>query len=151
MKIEVIRVTRHVFTRQGDVYLPVEFIRKAARRLQEPREEASVERPGRAISLFDPECPFRFIDPKTVETIEEDLNNVRTCELSKIPYHVLKRLCQSQNCCAAIESVAAALDVDEESVINAVDTKINTSLRRSGIGWKIERKNGFLALKNADR
>lgn len=148
MKIEVIRVTRHVFTRQGDVYLPVEFIRKAARRLQEPREEASVERPGRAISLFDPECPFRFIDPKTVETIEEDLNHVRSCELSNIPYHVLKRLCQSQNCCATIESVAAALGVDEEAVVNAVNNKINIGLRRSGICWKVERKNGFLTLIN---
>lgn len=150
MKIEVIRVTRHVFTRQGDVYLPVEFIRKAARRLQEPREEASVEQSGRAISLFDPECPFRFIDPKTVETIEEDLNNVRTCELSKIPYHVLKRLCQSQNCCAAIESIASALDVDEESVTNAVKDKINILFGRSGIGWRVERKNGFLTLKRTD-
>lgn len=147
MKIEVIRVTRHVFTRQGDVYLPVEFIRKAARRLQ----EASVERPDRAFSPFDPECPFRFIDPKTVETIEEDLNDVRSCELSNIPYHVLKRLCQSQNCCASIESVASGLGVDEESVVTAVDTKINVVFRRCGIGWKVERKNGFLALKNSDR
>lgn len=146
MKIEVIRVTRHVFTRQGDVYLPVEFIRKAARRLQ----EASVERPDRAFSPFDPECPFRFIDPKTVETIEEDLNHVRSCELPNIPYHVLKRLCQSQNCCASIESVASGLGVDEESVINAIDDKINGVLRRRGICWKVERKSGFLTLKRSD-
>lgn len=148
--MKMVRITREVWKKDGDFYLTVTVIRRLAKHVEKKTGEKKRRRPS-TTSLYDPACPFRFIDPKTVETIEEDLNNVRTCELSKIPYHVLKRLCQSQNCCAAIESVAAALDVDEESVINAVDTKINTSLRRSGIGWKIERKNGFLALKNADR
>ena len=145
--MKMIRITREVWTKDGDFYLTVTVIRRLAKRVEKRTGEKKRRRPS-AASLYDPACPFRFIDPQTVETIEEDLNDVRTCELSRIPYHVLKRLCQSQNCCASIESVAAALDVDEESVINAVDNKINIVLRRSGIGWKVERKNGFLTLIN---
>ena len=148
--MKMIRITREVWTKDGDFYLTVTVIRRLARHVEKRTGEKKLRRPKRSATLFDPTCPFRFIDPKTVETIEEDQNNVRTCDLSKIPYHVLKRLCQSQNCCAAIESVAAALDVDEESVINAVDDKINGGLRRRGIGWKVERKNGFLTLKRTD-
>ena len=145
--MKMIRITREVWTKDGDFYLPVTVIRRLAKHVEKRTGEKKRRRPSTA-SLYDPACPFRFIDPKTVETIEEDLNNVRTCELSKIPYHVLKRLCQSQNCCAAIESIASALGVDEEAVVNAVNNKINIGLRRSGICWKVERKNGFLTLIN---
>ena len=148
--MKMVRITREVWKKDGDFYLTVTVIRRLAKHVEKRTGGKKLRRPMRSATLFDPECPFRFIDPKTVETIEEDLNNVRTCELSNIPYRVLKRLCQSQNCCAAIESIASALDVDEEAVSNAVYDKINTVLRRHGICWKVEGKNGFLTLKRAD-
>lgn len=145
--MNLVRITDHALTRKDDIFLPEKTILRLARRIEKERnggqETASVPVVVKSES-FDPACPFRFIDPKTVETIEQDANLVRSCTLPNNAYHVLKHLCQRSNCCATIKSVADGVDISEEAVVNAAKKSINPTFRQCGIAKKISRENGFI-------
>lgn len=60
MKIEVIRVTRHIFTRQGDSYIPVGVILKIARHLKQDGVQAASDEPD---DPEDDETPEGVLEP----------------------------------------------------------------------------------------
>ena len=60
MKIEVVRVTRHIFRRQGDSYLPVGVILKIARKIAQDGGQQAKDEPD---ELEDEETPEGVPEP----------------------------------------------------------------------------------------
>lgn len=60
MKIEVVRVTRHIFRRQGDSYLPVGVILKIARKIAQDGGQQAKDEPD---ELEDEETPEDVLEP----------------------------------------------------------------------------------------
>lgn len=87
MKLEVIRVTRHIFTRQGDAYIPVGVILKIARHLKQEGCQAADDPEDDETPEDIPE-PSEWVFDDERQTV--DFGDVSLRFQSGIQYRLLK-------------------------------------------------------------